>query len=60
MGITEKLFSIVFLPIFGARLLLPGMVLSRGISYYVQLLLSAVMTLIAQLTIGRKKSKELS
>ena len=53
MGITEKLFSIVFLPIFGVKFLLPGMVLSRGISYYVQLLLSAVMTLVAKLTIGK-------
>lgn len=54
MGITEKLFSIIFLSVFGAKFLLPGMVLSRGISYYVQLILSAVMTLVAQLTIGRK------
>ena len=58
MGISEKLFSIVFLAIFGAKFLLPGMVLSRGISYYVQLMLSAVMTLVAKLTIGKNYLKD--
>lgn len=54
MGISENLFLIIFKGIFAAGLLLPGMVLSRGIAYYVQLLLSAGMTLFAHLTIGQK------
>ena len=53
MGISEKLFILFFASIFGANLVLPGMILSRGLSYYVQLIISAVMTLVAQLTIGR-------
>lgn len=58
MGISENLFLIIFKYIFVSGMLLPGMILSRGISYYVQLLLSALMTLCAQLTIGHKKYKK--
>ena len=47
MGISETLFLQIFLPIFGSELVLPGMIISRGISYYTQLLLSAVMTIAA-------------
>ncbi len=47
MGISETLFLQIFLPIFGSALVLPGMIISRGISYYTQLLLSAVMTIAA-------------
>ncbi len=54
MCVSENLFLIIFRKIFVAGMLLPGMILSRGISYYVQLLLSAIMTLFAQLTIGQK------
>lgn len=52
MGISESLFLKIFKPVFGA-MLLPGMVLSRGLGYYSQLLISAVFTVAAQLTIGR-------
>lgn len=44
MGISENLFLIIFLPFFGDTLILPAMVLSRGIGYYTQLIISAVMT----------------
>ena len=47
MGISENLFLQIFLPIFGSALVLPGMIISRGISYYTQLLLSAAMTIVA-------------
>lgn len=57
MGISENLFQKIFLPIFGIGMLLPGMILSRGLGYYVQLFLSAVMTGVAQLTIGRNHLK---
>ena len=53
MGISETLFLNIFSPVFGG-LLLPGMVLSRGLGYYVELLISAVFTVVAQLTIGKK------
>ena len=53
MGISETLFLTIFSPVFGG-LLLPGMVLSRGLGYYGELLISAVFTAVAQLTIGKK------
>lgn len=53
MGISENLFLIIFKGTFTAGLLLPGMILSRGIAYYVQLLFCAGMTLLAHLTIGK-------
>ncbi len=53
MGISEALFLNIFSPVFGG-LLLPGMVLSRGLGYYGELLISAVFTVVAQLTIGKK------
>lgn len=53
MGISETLFLTIFQPVFGG-LLLPGMVLSRGLGYYVQLLLSAGLTVAAQMTIGTR------
>lgn len=52
MGISENLFLIIFQGVFAGKLLLPGMILSRGIAYYVQLLFSAVMTGVAHFTIG--------
>ena len=53
MGICETLFLNIFSPVFGG-LLLPGMVLSRGLGYYGELLISAAFTVVAQLTIGKK------
>lgn len=47
MGVSENLFMQIFLPIFGSALVLPGMIISRGVSYYTQLLISAVMTVAA-------------
>ena len=58
MGVSENLFLRIFLPVFGSELVLPGMVISRGISYYTQLLISAVMTLAASFIIRRKGKKE--
>jgi len=54
MGISENLFLEIFLPIFGARLILPGMVISRGISYYTQLIISAAMTAAAALILRKR------
>lgn len=55
MGVSENLFLDIFLPIFGEALVLPGMILSRGISYYTQLALSGIMTLAASFILKRKK-----
>ena len=54
MGISETLYMVMFVPVFGS-LMLPSMLLSRGISYYGQMLISAVMTCVAHMTIGRLK-----
>lgn len=48
MGVSEALFLRIFPPIF-QDLLLPAMVLSRGLGYYSQLLISAAFTMAAQL-----------
>ena len=53
MGISEALFNIVFLPVFGQALLLPGMILSRSLSFYTELFLSAALTVFAHIYIGR-------
>ncbi len=50
MGVSETLFLAIFSPVFG-QLTLPAMVVSRGISYYAQLLISAVMTVVAHFRI---------
>ena len=54
MGISETLFLIIFAPVFG-ELLLPGMVLSRGLGYYSELLISALFTLVAVVVFGRRE-----
>lgn len=46
MGISESLFMVIFKPVFG-ELTLPGMIVSRGLSYYTQLIISAIMTIVA-------------
>ena len=48
MGISEALFMNIFAPVFGT-VLLPAMVLSRGLGYYGELLISAFFTVVAQL-----------
>lgn len=57
MGISEKLFLTIFVPVFGAQLVLPGMILSRALSYYTELLLSALLTVFAHFTLGRERKK---
>lgn len=58
MGISEHLFRQIFLPICGAQLIVPAMVVSRGLSFYAQLLMSACLTLAAYLIIfGKRENK---
>ncbi len=47
MGISETLFLKIFQPVF-LSVTLPAMVLSRGLGYYSQLIISAVFTVVAQ------------
>lgn len=55
MGVSETLFLAIFEPIFGPELVLPGMIVCRGISYYTQLLISGIMTGAAQFVFREKK-----
>lgn len=55
MGISESLFLKIFKNIFEGKLLLPGMVISRGLSFYTQVIISAIMTIVANFTIGKKR-----
>ena len=54
MGISERLFMGIFAPICGS-LTLSAMVVSRSLSYYTELIISALLTIVAHLTIGRKE-----
>lgn len=56
IGISEGLFLAIFAPVFGPDLLMPAMILSRGVAYYTQLIISAVLTCIAHFTTGRNIS----
>lgn len=58
MGISEKLFLMIFTPVFG-KFAMPGLILSRGISYYAQLIISALCALIIFLTIRNERERKL-
>lgn len=57
MGISETLFLTIFEPIFGEDLIIPGMMICRGISYYTQLIISAIMTGFAHFYLKDKHKK---
>ena len=57
MGISEGLFLGLFETIFGEDLVIPGMMISRGISYYTQLILCALITAAATLSWNRNTKK---
>ena len=54
MGVSENMFLDIFPAIFGEELVLPGMMISRGISYYTQLVVSAIMTAVAHILLLRR------
>ena len=61
MGISEGLFMIIFRKVFGEALLIPGLVLSRGLGYYSELFLSAAFTIVAVIVFQvreRKRAKK--
>lgn len=58
MGISERLFLQTFAPIFGSTALtLSGMLLSRGISYYMLIIISGIISCITHLTITSGRTK---
>ncbi|MBR2189086.1 MAG: flippase-like domain-containing protein [Eubacterium sp.] len=57
-GASEAVFVRVFRPIFGSGKILPGMLLSRGISYYVQLIFCGIMTVVSKFVIGRGRDAQ--
>lgn len=56
MGVSENLFLIIFDTIFGEERVVAGMVISRGVGYYTQLLISAVMTVAASFVLRDSQS----
>lgn len=46
VGVSEKSFEIMFDAIFGAELIIPGMILSRGISFYLLLVVTGIVTVL--------------
>lgn len=59
MGISEGLFLRVFAGTFGS-LALPGMVLSRGVGHYGQLIICALFTLLAVVRVNRTPKENIS
>ena len=58
IGASEASFMVMFENIFGDNLVLPGMLLSRGISYYVLVLISGLVTCWSHILIqGRERRK---
>lgn len=57
MGVSENLFLEIFTVIFGEDFVLPGMLVSRGLSFYTQLFISAVMTFASAFIIKEKTRK---
>ncbi len=56
-GVSETIFHIVFLPLLSEKLVIPIMLMSRGIGYYSQMLLGGIFTAVAFFTIGKTSSK---
>ena len=57
-GLNEILFLRLFVNLSGQKLVLPLMILSRGIGFYGEIAMGAVLTVVAFLTIGRQKKGE--
>lgn len=54
MGISERLYLIIFVPIFGsAATATASLLMSRGFSYYILILVSGIISLITHLTVRK-------
>lgn len=60
VGAAETSFEIMFTTIFGSALVIPGMLLSRGISYYFLVAVSGIITVIAHIKITVPKGERQS
>ena len=57
LGISEHLYNVIFNPICGEALTTSTLVISRGLSFYAQLLVSALFTVVAYLRIFTVKKE---
>lgn len=57
IGVSENLFLIIFRKIFKGSLIMPGMLLSRGISYYGLLIISAIIMIVVQIRYNYRTNK---
>jgi len=55
MGVSEGLFAHLYRPVFGHALILPAMLLSRWVSFYCVLFISAAVTLIAYIMYQKRQ-----
>ncbi len=53
LGASESIFIILFTNIFTSQLVLPGLLLSRGITHYALIILGAIVTAYAQFTMKK-------
>lgn len=58
MGMSEHLFKQIFIPLCGEHLVNPVMIVSRGIGYYAELIISAVLTVVAYFVIVQKSERK--
>ena len=56
-GVTEGCFTYMFMSIFTAELVKPAMLLSRGLSFYLLLIMSALVTFVAHFIVMRNDKK---
>ena len=56
-GVTEGCFTYMFMGIFTAELVKPAMLLSRGLSFYLLLIMSALVTFVAHFIVMRNDKK---
>jgi uncharacterized protein (TIRG00374 family) len=57
MGISEKLFLMIFTPLFGS-VTWSAMIVSRGLSYYTEIIISSMLTIVAYFVIGRDNERK--
>ena len=56
-GITEGCFMLCFEAVFGAELVKPALLLSRGLSFYLLLIVGGLITLIIHISVLRREKK---
>lgn len=58
MGASEHIFILIFRPILGSNITTPALIVSRGLAYYTQLIISAIMTVVAYIAIFGRRRKQ--